>query len=109
MHGIAANHANQYVMYLTFTCILTCVCVCVHKERGSGTCGFTRSLAEQKYNKNCMQQIVAWSCKGFAYKNCMCYRTVEVSAQSLHTDSLINNLLCKRNRMHNPSTYKVHV
>ena len=108
MHG---THANKYVMYLTYFYLYThmCLCVCVHKERGSGTCGFTRSLAEQKYNKDSMQQIVAWSCKGFAYKNCMCYRTVAVSAQSLHTDSLINNLLCKRNKMHNPSTYKVHV
>ena len=64
MHGIAANHANNYVfMYLAYFYLYThmclCVCVCVHKEKGSGTCGFTRSLAEQKYNINSMQQIVA--------------------------------------------------
>ena len=34
MHGIAVNHANKCVMYLT--CILTCVCACVHKEREVG-------------------------------------------------------------------------
>lgn len=58
MHG---THANKYVMYLTYFYLYThmCLCVCVHKERGSGTCGFTRSLAEQKYNKDSMQQIVA--------------------------------------------------